>query len=691
MIENIIWEGEHGGAVFNATALSGKKYRFVAGQNIMPRPPLSGEVWEIGGKLRNHPEYGEQVETRSAILRRPSGKLIVSTISKSKMFPGIGVVKAEKLWTEFGDLIYEMLGAAEFTPFASMLGNELARVLVNGWTALSVEAEVFRYLDMHGLPFWMSQKLISIYENDVVEKLEENPYRLLAFTSWHQADRVARSIGIDPHDKRRLIAAVEAVSYQRLQHSHTWTKKREVHSRVRHLLGCDSETATDAINLALENYAIVVSESGLQGVGPAAMEQYIVERIREMICGEFEAVEPTFNLDPNYIIDDVLTAFEAEASIILNQIQRDAVRMAMTSPLSIITGGAGVGKTTVLKAIHAASERIGRGVYQMALAGRAAKRMTEATGRPATTIMGFLNAVDAEKMELNAEPFLVIDEASMIDLPMMYRIFRRMEPGCKLLLVGDPAQLPPIGFGLVFHVLCKDSKVPRVELKVIHRQAASSGIPQISTEIRNGIIPTLNKYQGSCPGVTFIDCAKSEIVDKILDVTNDLGGVSATQVIGVVKNGSGGTRNINDVFHKLLTPGRREHLNFSEGEPVIWTVNNQNLDLQNGSLGVVRSALNSLEVEFDGERKVIFDDDVGDMEHAYAITCHKSQGSQFKRVIIPIVASRILDRSLLYTAITRAQEQVVLVGDRKAFEEAITNPPNPDVRETGLEFLLAAD
>jgi exodeoxyribonuclease V alpha subunit len=691
VVENVLWEGVQGRVVFNGTTLLGKRYRFLAWEGVMPRPPVAGEIWTISGTVKKHPEHGKQVQIDTAILEKPSGRLIVATISKSKNFPGIGNARAERLWNKLGETIYDLLGTENIQPISEIIGENLASVLMRGWEALSIETDVFRYLERYGLPFGISNKLITIYRNDVIAKFEENPYRLLAFTSWKQADKVARTIGVEPEDPRRLIAAVEAVGYRRIHLNHTITKQPEFRTHVRRLLRCDANTASKAIELALKDFAIVEFENGIQGIGPATMEKYIAERIKVMLAGEFEAKQSTIRIDPGNDLGGLLAEFETKERIDLNQAQREAVGTALEKPISIITGGAGVGKTTVLKAVHEASERLGGHIHQMALAGRAAKRMTEATGRNATTIMGFLKAVDAEKIKLDTEPTLVIDEASMVDLPTTYRIMRKMEPGCRLVLVGDPAQLPPIGFGLVFHALCNSNAIPRVELTKVHRQAESSGIPQISDDIRNGEVPELNEYRGRGVGVSFIDCAIDDIADTVLDITNDIGGIYESQIIGAVKNGPAGTKTINRLFHELLSPGRPERLTYAVGEPVIWTVNDYDLGLMNGSMGVVKKADEELEIDFDGIRISIPDETVGDMDLAYAITCHKSQGSQFGKVIIPVASSRIMDRTLLYTAITRAQDQVVLVGDRQAFEKAIVSPPNPDKRETGILHLLRSE
>ncbi len=300
------------------------------------------------------------------------------------------------------------------------------------------------------------------------------------------------------------------------------------------------------------------------------------------------------------------------------------------------------------------------------------------------------SAVDAERIDLSCEPTIAIDEASMLDLPIMYRLLRRLEPGCKLLLLGDPGQLPPIGFGIVFHSLVENQAIPKVELTKIHRQAAHTGIPQISQAVRGGEVPEMSEYHGQGVGVSFVECPREQIPDVLMDVVHDLSGVGASQVISPLKSGSAGTRSINTLFQNLLAVGRERYLGFSVGEPVIWLVNDYELGLMNGSLGVVKAIEpEGLRVAWDEGELVIKEEDVAEkMDLAYAITVHKSQGSQWERVVVPVFQSRLLDRTLLYTAITRAQSQVVLVGDRAAFQKAVQQPSSASRRQTAMKFHL---
>jgi len=687
VVENILWEGARGGAIFNALTGDGKRHRFVASAQVMPRLPVGGEIWDINGGVRNDPTYGPQVVVDKAILRKPSGRIIVRLIAGSKLFPGIGEKGAANLWEKLGERLYDHLAAGDPGAFVEYIGQALSKVLISGWQKLDAEVETYRWLDVHGLPIGLARTLLKVYRNEVVAKLEENPYRLVSFLSWKQADLVGKAMGIDPFDPRRLVGAVDALVYRRLNDSHTVTPFEDFVAELEKLLNCGRNIALEATKKGQSTKAIEFVKDNIQGLGCFAMERYISSRVVDMVAGSFDQSENlTIRQAPTDVdLERIFAVFADMRGLKLNEQQCEAVRVSVTSPLSCIIGGAGVGKTTVLQAVHLATEILGfGGVYQMALSGRAAKRMAEATNRKAYTIAGFLQAVDGGKIDLKKGPLLIIDEASMLDLSYCYRIMRRMPPGARLLLVGDSAQLPPIGFGLTFHALVSHPEIPIVELTEIHRQAAETGIPQVSIDIRNGVVPKLATYAGKGLGVIFREAANAEILDCLMDVVNDLGGIGHCQTIGAVKRGDAGVKNINHAFHSVLTAGRPTVHGFAEGEPVIWTVNDYERELLNGSMGVVRGVGEKLLVEFDDIIHAISDPEVGDMEHAYAITVHKSQGSQFDRVVVPVFKSIILDRTLLYTAITRAKKQVVLIGDRAAFEKAILDPPAPSRRETGI-------
>lgn len=423
------------------------------------------------------------------------------------------------------------------------------------------------------------------------------------------------------------------------------------------------------------------------------MEKVVAQRLREISGGAPGPARNLFSKNLASIVSETIAEYENSARLKLNAAQREAVTVALHQPLSIVTGGAGTGKTTVLQAIHTAAERVGIPVLQMALSGRAAQRMREGTSRPASTIAAFLRMAERRAIDAESEPLVIIDEASMLDLPLMYSIVRAIPLRARLLLVGDPYQLPPIGFGLVFHILALSQTVPRVELAEVHRQAQSSGIPQSAHQVRHGVVPPLRQFAGAHAGVCFIEADNDDVIGRILGVRAEWASCRDVQILGVTKRGAGGTRNINATLC-VAGAAARPRLNrwdLAEGDPVIYTANDYQKELWNGSLGHIERIIESngrqsLLCRLDGVLHELGEEDFHRIELAHAITVHKSQGSQFGRVIVPVFKSRLLDRTLIYTAMTRGTEQVVFIGDRNAFDAAVTAPPRSHERQVGFSM-----
>lgn len=699
VVKDVISKGKYGGAIFSATCEASQTHKMIADWKVAPRPPLKGEVWEVEGDTRVHHLHGPQIHLSKAFLKRPSGQLFIKMVSMSDRFPGIGSAIATALYALHREGIYELLDKGDPSAFES-IGTQLARVLVDGWKEMSGTADVYQWLDRQGVEVSLANKLISIYGSDAAQLLEENPYRLLAFTSWEVAERIARSLQIPRDDPRRLIAGVDEAVFAELKSKNTWTPLPDFLKRVKKLLRCDPETSKHALDLAEADRVIVKIQGGIQGLGAWSMETFILARIKDMLSGKFSPKQMTVRSAPSPAeLNKFFTEFERANQIKLNAGQKGAVEMALTAPVGILCGGAGVGKTTVLKAVCDATERFGGQMILVALAGRAARRMTEATSREAVTIARFLKQVDQEKISIeDGLSTIAVDESSMVDLPTMYRIMRRMEPGCRLLLIGDPCQLPPISFGLVFHLLARSSQVPRVELTEVIRQAASTGIPQVSAAIRPDLpagaerrIPEIKEYCGKQDGVFFLECPSEGLHQNLATIAKDLS-QSRFDNLRLITPLKGETRPdgalaINEMFYKDLAAGRQpERDGFALYEPVLWNENDYDLELMNGTLGFVSGVADGIEVAWEvGHLKM---DSIDNMERAYAINCHRCQGSQFERVIIPIFKSKILDSTMLYTAVTRAQRQVVLVGDPEAFRQAVIAPSTSSLRLTGLQLRL---
>lgn len=675
-----------GGAVFSGASTDGSTVRVVASPRVLSRPPVPGESWRIEGTVDEHPRYGQQVVATACGYQLPAGRLLVQYLTNSPDFRGIGAAKAQALWDAFGDRLAATLADGDVQALEAVLAPSMARRLVEAWQAKLPEAELMAFLDAHGFDLRLAGRLARVWGDRARQMAELNPYYMLAFAGWSTVDAAAAKLGVRADDSRRLVGAVESALYDRLQRAHTVTDHEMLLRLVRRKL--QGGDAARAIELAHAELAVVGSlDEGYQAAGAASLERGIEERLRAMLAGEaaqqatlFEAVTP----EPDWATR-ILTVVEREQGFALNAEQRAGAVMPFEHAFSLLTGGAGVGKTTVLRAIIRLAQNKHLTVVQMALAGRAAKRMSESTGHAAMTIAKFLTDSRAGKLELGGDTLVVIDEASMLDLPTLYRVLRFLPDGARLLLVGDPAQLPPIGFGLVFHRLVESRLVPQTHLVEVHRQAESTGIPAVASAVRRHTVPGLTAYAGSGPGVSFIPCNADEVMRVLERLASDWHGED-WQALAATKGGRGGIEFINKTSHAnaigdVVGPA------FVRGEPVIHLVNDLERGLMNGTLGrVIESDDERLSILFEGQRHDFDWAAARDrIAHAYAISVHKAQGSQFKRIAVVIGRSRLLDHALVYTALTRGVEQVVFIGDRNALESAIVNPPLAHMRQVAFQ------
>jgi exodeoxyribonuclease V alpha subunit len=623
-----------------------------------------------------------------------SGEIIVRHLAEEPAFEGIGYATAAKLWKAFGNKLYALLGNGDVARLTEVLGVDRAERLVLAWTEKLAEGDVVVWLDEHGFDARLAKKVIRLWGAEAAAQLRKSPYVMMALADWAVVDAAGRRIGVDPNDPKRLIAAVEAVLYARLDQHHTWIAHSDLVNAVSRLLKCPTAKSEEALAIAVTHRAAIPIAGGFQAAGAHMMERYVADRIRQMLA------EPAMgDLIAREVADAELNTWldraDQDFGVTLDQEQREAVRIAVQERIGIVRGGAGVGKTTVLKAVARACAAFGRTTHMMALAGRAAVRISEATGWPASTIAAFLKGVEARSIALGPESLVVVDEASMVDLPTTYRILRCLPEGCRLLLVGDPGQLPPIQFGLVLHALVERKEIPLVELTRVYRHTEATGIPAVAGAVRSGRLPRLpDKVDTTSCGVALIPSGEPT-ADQIVDVVADLGGLAEDlRIVCAVKAGPGGTEALNTRFHDIFAVGKRRHptRRLAEGEPVMFLRNDYRLDLRNGSLGRILTIEGErVTVNFDGTDVELSGRSLEDLTLAYAITVHKAQGSSFRKVVILIQKTRLLDRSLIYTAITRATDLAVMVGDRGVLQQVLGRDSHVEKRETALSRILETD
>ena len=691
--------------------------------------PAAGDTWEIEGEVQQT-SFGPQVAARAGRRILSSGHLIKQFLASH--VPGVGPTRAGRLWEAFGENLAEMLStndmldeiAVIMSPDKPVLGQRLAVLVTSAWQAAQGEAVLVSWLNQQGVrDIKVVRRLQRVLGAAAVETLAANPYVMVPLLPWKQMDELGRRLlredGTDPMiDARRHVGAADEAVKRMLRRGDTAVEVTDFAADLAALLATSSNDpiVDAAVAVAATNGAVVPSGILMRAPGAAGLEEDLVARLETLSQRPVE-----FRLgvrSPSGWSE--LLADLAGPHRSLGDEQRAAAVGMMSRPLACLVGGGGTGKTHTCKVVCDLWVHLGGDVLLCALAGKAALRLSRSTGRLAKTLTRTLaelaerdeletTLADSDTSECEAakiqaklkdlslitdKTLVVIDEASMVDLPTVHSVMKRLVAGSRLLLVGDEAQLPPIGFGLVFHKLVKDPSIT-LRLTQVHRQAAATGIPPAAAAVRSGGVPVFSEFAGPTSGISFIDADLAGIAPSLDGVIAQLGEPRDVLVVTATIAGAAGVESINERFHRrYVTAGNTELAGFfgrrfSVGEPVIFGRNDYRAGLFNGLLGRVTAidlAEHTVEVLFDGdaEPKTLGDEHLVDLDLAYAVTCHKCQGSSAKRVVVPIYPSRVLDRSWLYTAITRAEQQVVLVGDRSVFGTAVAKPPAAELRTTGL-------
>lgn len=687
-----------------------------------------GQWWRITGDTKknslvvNGYQLTEwQIAASEASLLLPSGEHIVSMMAESAEFQGVGFVKARRLWEAFGEALYDILDRGDIASLATILTEESARQVVEAWS-LYGDTRTLQWLHSKGFDRAIGRKVVTFFGRDAADKIEADPYRLLSFcATWKQVDTLAlQQFKITETDERRLQGAIEEACYRLFSEGHTVATHDVLLAKLLPILGRPAgdigwrSLIQQSLTSGATNGSYVIGVGGsLHPLGPFVMENVVARVVSDRL-----RMENAQLLSCN-AVEELVADYESAEGIALNTEQNRAIQMAATHAFSLVTGGAGVGKTTVLKAIYRIYDTAGVHIVQMALAGRAAKRMQEATGRTAFTIASFLRNTKPEDL---ARPcVVVIDEASMVDIITMSRLCELLPTHVRFLLVGDPNQLMPVGPGLVLHELAAVIAIPLVELKVVKRHGGD--IATAALAIRDGVWPDFSNIESAptcfLPCVTqaprFGNAEEETLENTILRLY--LQDPENSQILSSRRNGIDGTSGLNTLLQKHTTRhakallvrnsdhGSLEHTGFHLGDLLLCTRNMWDWGLQNGSLGKLvqieetpRQLENDEGIALgyalawalwdDGERRPILETMLDDLELGYAITVHKAQGSQWPRIIVPISGNRLLDRTLVYTAVTRAQRQVILVGDEDAARTAIQGLPRAKQRKVALGSVL---
>lgn len=673
----------------------------------------AGQWWEVAGVpieetrvVDNFSLKEWQIEATSVVPLRVSGHHIVTLLAESDEFSGIGVAKAWKLWHAFGEELYAVLDSGDTEKLQRVLTKSSAVQVIESWSAYRDTLGLHR-LHAHGFDLSLCKQVIQFFGQETFRKIEEDPYRLLSFgAKWLRVDLFAKSrFDIDDDDPRRVQGAIEEALYRMYAVGHTAATLTTLEPYLESVFAGSAVRATwkrtvnGVINSGASNGSYVIKDnSTIHSIGPYALELTVANAISaRMRDGSGSALLPRAQ------VEELIAEHQAQLSYALTDEQRQAIHLAANNRVALVTGGAGVGKTTVLQTLYKVYDAAGVRIYQVALAGRAAQRMKEATGRPASTIASLL--ITIRDKDLTGSAVIVVDEASMVDIVTMARLCEVLPSHVRLVLTGDPFQLMPIGPGLVLHVLAKIPDIPHIELSVVKRYGGE--IAKAARSIRVGTWPELPNAPSA--SISFLPCPARDIATSVVTLLNSSN--KDTQVLVCRRSGLGGVRLINEACQKRFTSsgsalmtwnyqhGMETHSGFFLNDQVICTRNRWDLGLQNGSMGrlveVDGTELHEANANEpgrvigviawdDGVNRPLTLDQMSDIELGYAITVHKAQGSQWHTVIIVLSKNRILDRTLVYTAVTRARSKVILLGDMDAARAAVEAAPRASLRETSL-------
>lgn len=697
--------------------------------------PAIGDRWQVNGELRSH-SWGLQLDASRAIRLVPSGKLI--TLFLAAHAPGIGPERADRLWRYFGMRLGAILEdesnipliATVIAPERPNLASGLAAACVRSWKDARLQTDTLVWLTQQGIEdVGLARRIATILGPDAIAQLAANPYCLVPMVNWQKLDPFAQKLLAEggcqyaSRHPKRLLGACDAVVKRHIRDGHTAGTNETLRTGIARLLRIspDSPTMSRAFEIGLRHGAIVPDGATWRAPGCAQMEQFVLERLRQIRVSKSPVGIPA-----RQTLERLVASREVGGRA-LHPEQAEAIVETLRMPLACLQGGAGVGKTSVTRVVCDLWEQFGGEVMLTAIAGKAALQISRATGRLAMTMArlrvklgrreeiqqrllnGGMAANERQALEgelsrlpgITSSHLVIVDEASMLDLVSAKSLLQVMPEGARLLLVGDSGQLPPVGFGLIYQCLVTDPAITR-RLTVIHRQSDASGIPRFAAEIRDGHLPVAAKYTGLGEGVSLLSCGPE-------DVANYVQAVWAAQkklyknlplVVTARNEGKAGVHALNRVFHrsqvaaKGLDEVKGEYGDwFSLGDPCIFKRNDYSRGLFNGLLGVISDVdpdTRTVTALFDGydEPHTLERDDFVDLQLAYAITCHRGQGSQAPCVIIPLYRTRLLDPCWLYTAITRAERQVILIGSIEDLRSGIAKPSIASTRMVGFRWPL---
>ena len=658
--------------------------------------PLIGQLLEIEGEWVKHPKFGQQFKATTYKTVAPTEISGIEKFLASGAINGIGPAMAKKIVAEFGEKTLEIIAKSpnELLKVPG-IGKKTAEKISTSYLEQSELTEIMVWLENHGISNTYAGKIFAKYGSFAIDIMEKDIYRLfqdIEGIGFLTADKLAFNLGIQREDKRRIISGIDYALMQLCNNGHCCIPEMALVDKTAKILQVNNQIIFTILKERIDNGSLNTEIVGGETLIYPPYLYYAEKKVATRLLQLQQATEP--------LSEDNLSLFikvwEKDNQIQLAQKQKEAIKACLHHGVLVLTGGPGTGKTTVIKGILSILKAQGLKIRLAAPTGRAAKRLSETTGQKALTIhrlleannlaqddnlqLGFSKDIDDQ---LDAD-VIILDEVSMVDIVLMHHFLNAVPDGCRIILVGDTDQLPAVGPGSVLKDIIRSQKIPAIRLDEIFRQAQTSMIIQNAHIINAGRLPDIRKQYSDFVFYELND--DTSITQKILDLcTKDLPHegfdvLKDVQILSPMHRFLCGVENLNLMLQEQLNPKKnQDELKYSSqtfrvGDKVMHIRNNYQKNVFNGDIGFIQDVNNEkLTVDYFDHIVTYEKNELNELTLAYASSVHKSQGSEYKVVIIPLSTSHyiMLQRNLLYTAITRSKQKVIIIGSKKALMTAI--------------------
>jgi exodeoxyribonuclease V alpha subunit len=658
--------------------------------------PLIGQLLEIEGEWVKHPKFGQQFKATTYKTVAPTEISGIEKFLASGAINGIGPAMAKKIVAEFGEKTLEVIAKSpnELLKIPG-IGKKTAEKISTSYLEQSELTEIMVWLENHGISNTYAGKIFAKYGSFAIDIMEKDIYRLfqdIEGIGFLTADKLAFNLGIQREDKRRIISGIDYALMQLCNNGHCCIPEMALVDKTAKILQVNNQIIFTILKERIDNGSLNTEVVGGETLIYPPYLYYAEKKVAMRLLQLQQATEP--------LSEDNLSLFikvwEKDNQIQLAQKQKEAIKACLHHGVLVLTGGPGTGKTTVIKGILSILKAQGLKIRLAAPTGRAAKRLSETTGQKALTIHRLLeanNLAQDDNLQLGFSKdindqldadVIILDEVSMVDIVLMHHFLNAVPDGCRIILVGDTDQLPAVGPGSVLKDIIRSQKIPAIRLDEIFRQAQTSMIIKNAHIINAGRLPDLRKQYSDFVFYELND--DTSITQKILDLcTKDLPHegfdvLKDVQVLSPMHRFLCGVENLNLMLQEQLNPKKnQDELKYSSqtfrvGDKVMHIRNNYQKNVFNGDIGFIQDINNEkLTVDYFDHIVTYEKNELNELTLAYASSVHKSQGSEYKVVIIPLSTSHyiMLQRNLLYTAITRAKQKVIIIGSKKALMTAI--------------------